>query len=185
MEQNPQLILPIEAQNKFEKVADENHQLHLLLDSQNIILDELQNDPNFDEDKILDSINSVNKEIEETDLLLQKAQFALNDILLNRQQNDQKESPSEILKIILPRFQSLIFEICKNVVDNGQTNASLLMIYELEQKVIKIIDSLRQKGVYPESEADFRKYFEDMQNHHARIHAFIQDVLKGEPGEQQ
>ena len=177
MDQNPQLILPIEAQNRFARAADENQKLKLLLESQKMILDDLEMN-RLDEDKLIESINEVNKEIETVTDVTKREQAVLLDLLRSKNDPKNRESASAILKIILENTQNLIFDILNNIVEDGKTNATLMIVYELEQKITRIIDSLKERGVYPETEAMAKVALEEMQAHQHKIHVFVNEILE-------
>ena len=178
MNQNPHLILPIQAQNRFAKAAEENQKLRLIDESQNVILSDIQASTfGIEEEQLLESINKIDEDIKAADLSLQNAQNSLSDILTLQQQNSNNGNASEILKIVLPSFQSLILELCKDAAQRGETDVAITTVFELEQKVIKIIDSLRQRGVYPETEEETLRSLENAQTHQQKIHDFIKELI--------
>lgn len=178
MSQNTQFILPIQAQNRFAKAAEENQKLRLLDDSQNVIIGDIQTSTfGKEEEQLLDSIKKIDEDIKSTDLNLQNAQNSLSDILTLQQQSNNKGNASEILKIVLPSFQNLVLELCKDAAQRGETDVAITTVFELEQKIIKIIDSLRQRGVYPETEEETLRSLETIQTHQHKIHDFIKNLL--------
>lgn len=178
MTQNNQFILPIEAQNRFAKAAEENQKLHLLDESQNIIINEIQASTfGKEEEQLIESIKKIDEDIKNTDLNIQSAQNSLSDVLALQQQNNNKGNASEILKIILPSFQNLILELCEDAAKKGETDVAITTVFELEQKIIKIVDSLRQRGVYPETEEETLRSLEKIQAHQQKIHEFIKELL--------
>lgn len=180
MSQNPQFILPIQAQNRFAKAAEENQKLKLLDESQNVIISDIQVSTfGKEEEQLLESINKIEEDIKNTDLNLLSAQNSLSDILTLQQQNSGNGNASEILKIVLPSFQSLILDLCKDAAEKGETDIAITTVFELEQKIIKIIDSLRQRGVYPETEEETLRTLESIQTHQQKIHDFIKELLVG------
>lgn len=179
MTERAQLLLPIEAQNRFAKAAEENQKIRLIIDSQQSIIDDVE-ESQAEEEKLVESIQKIEEEIKIINNILVNSHQTLTNILYDqegRQAQNENNNVSEILKIILPSFQNLIFDLCSDAASNGSTNISITTIFELEQRIIKIIESLKQRGVYPETDEQALKGLEELQSHQQRIHTFINSFI--------
>ena len=135
---NKLMLLPSESQKGLQKKADENHQLHLICESQNVILSNYS-DSYSEKLKIEQKIAEVDKEIQKFDTLLADANY----ILLNTLKKEpQKESEvGDFLKIILEKIKNLIMSICKESLNDKSISVSLMSVIEIEQQIQKIIET--------------------------------------------
>ena len=167
---NKLMLLPSESQKGLQKKADENHQLHLICESQNVILSNYS-DSYSEKLKIEQKIAEVDKEIQKFDTLLADANY----ILLNTLKKEpQKESEvGDFLKIILEKIKNLIMSICKESLNDKSISVSLMSVIEIEQQIQKIIENLISNGMYPETQSELYKRTSEIDAHNEVLLSFL------------
>jgi hypothetical protein len=95
-------------------------------------------------------------------------------------QPDHRESDAEdTLKFLLPLFQGSLCEICMRMLDKGTSEVPFMQFIELEEEVRRIIEDLREKGMFPETEDQASVRMEAMGAPMNRIVVFLEQITGG------
>jgi hypothetical protein len=176
------MLLPIEAQKRFERVAEENRQLKSQIEAQKIVISDLSQslDAGDDAEKLLQALNdqltAVTQGVANSSaLLLEPLSESLN--------RGSPPNTGELLKTLVGQVQSVISDLAVHGVAEGSMSVSIIKLIELEEQIRKIIDDLQGRGLYPESDQESQARLLAMQKHTGNILKFMEDVLK-EAGEE-
>jgi hypothetical protein len=171
------MLLPIEAQKRFERVAEENGQLKSQIEAQKIIISDLSQslDATEESEKLLqvldEQLSAVTQGIANSSaLLLEQLSESANQ--------GSRPSAGELLKVLVGKIQAGISDLAVKGVAEGSMSVSIIKLIELEEQIRKIIDDLQERGMYPESEQDSQARLARTQKHTAAILKFMQDVLQ-------
>ena len=169
------MLLPTEAKNRFQKVADLNHQLDQVAKAQNTIIEDLSlSIPELDD--IQKNLNAADEDLKELNEQLTQTQGLLLELLSSPSSSTSKKGPGDILKVLLSNFQATLSTICTQHVEKGQTEVSLLGLMDLEDQIVKIIDDMSNRGLYPESETEAQQRVQKTQQHTLKVIQFLKDL---------
>ena len=169
------MLLPTEAKNRFQKVADLNHQLDQVAKAQNTIIEDLSlSIPELDD--IQKNLNAADEDLKELNEQLTQTQGLLLELLSSSSSSTSKKGPGDILKVLLSNFQATLSTICTQHVEKGQTEVSLLGLMDLEDQIVKIIDDMSNRGLYPESETEAQQRVQKTQQHTLKVIQFLKDL---------
>ncbi|OHT11128.1 hypothetical protein TRFO_04090 [Tritrichomonas foetus] len=175
------MLLPTEAKNRFQQAADTNQQLELVARAQNDIIDDLSiSIPDLDD--IQKNINSTDEDLKEIDGQLTQAQEVLLELLTSNV--GAKKGPGDILKTLLSNFQTTLSAICLQAATKGQTEVSILGLMDLEDQIVKIIEDLSTRGLYPETDKAAEERTLRMQQHTIKVIQFLKDLKSQKETEQ-
>lgn len=160
---NKLILLPSESQKKLNEIADKNHQLHLICESQNVLLSQFS-DTYTENLKAEKKITEIDEKIKDVDTLLANANYILSRTLTK--ESKEENEVGDLLKTILEKIKFMIISICNNSLKDGLESVSIMTVIDIEQQVKKIIDDLISNGMYLESESekDKRTAFTDAHN---------------------
>lgn len=171
------MLLPTEAQRRYQEVTEETRKYENLFDAQKIIIDDLAVSlPNFEEtekkiEETEEQIAMVNEQLGHAQSIL------LNEMLVENNQNNNDSDPGELLKVILSKFQQILTQICASSIKDKQIGVSIMTIIDLENQINTIVDDLAQKGMYPETEEEAQARIENVEKHGRKILDFLNAFL--------
>jgi hypothetical protein len=176
------MVLPVEAQKRFERVADENRLLKLQLDSQKVIISDLSNSLG-DNDEIEKALQATNEHLAEVDGQLADASAMLLEQLSESGNQPAPEAAGELIKLLVTKVQGCVSDLAVNGVSQGSMSVSVLGLVELEEQIRKIIEDLHDKGMYPETDEEAEARMAGTHAHTAAVLKFLQGFVGAQEGE--
>ena len=169
------LILPIEAQSRFERAAEENQRLSNVLAASNVIFGEL--DKTFLGEEGAKQLKAVEEEIALVDKQLSSAQAVLmNSLSQSNSQVDASETGA-ILKLILSKLQRTLDTLVISSATQGSLSVPFMTMVDIEDQISKIIEDLHDRGLFPERPEQSEKRMKDTEEHMSRVLVFVKALL--------
>jgi hypothetical protein len=171
----------VEAQKRFQQVADENRQLKLSLEAQKAIISDLSRSLGDSEEsekalqKIKDQLSAVDRKIADASTLLVE------------QLSESKTSASsahagELLRLIIEQVQNTVRELELRGISQGVMAVSVMGVIELESLIRKILEDLSEKGMFPETQEEIEARVNESKNHTAAVLEFLQGFMAAHGG---
>ena len=171
------MVVPNLAKEQLLKLSQENQQLkHLHRDQQFLMNDFLESIPDLEE--VEKSIENINNKLEETTYQVEQAQNILFE-LLNQEfskSNNFQNQVGSILSSLLKNFQSSLLKICSTSASEGNVGVSIFTLMDFEEEVSKIIETLSNKGFYPENEEQLKTRSEISHKHTNKLIEFLNQL---------
>lgn len=170
------MIIPSEAQARFEKAANLNSQLKNAIEAQNVLLAEIDESVPV---ALQEKMNEVDKELASVTRKLEEAQAVL---LANLTKHAEPEpninaKAGALLKFLLQKMQDTLNQISMKAVRAGSASIPIMALIDLEDQISKIIEDLHAKGMYPESEEESAARMSIVEEHTAKVLQFLKDFL--------
>jgi hypothetical protein len=176
------MLLPVQAQKRFEKVAEENRRLTYQNDAQKVIIGELA--------RSLPKGEELEKAIEETSQQLEAVDQHLSDataVLLNTLQSAAPKltagNPSPLLKFVLDTVAKVLVDISAKALEEGSPSVPITSLLELEEQIRKIIEDLHDRGMYPETDDEADQRMQEIHAHTARAIDFLSSIMPNSGGD--
>jgi hypothetical protein len=176
------LLLPVEAQKRYERVADENRLLKQQLDSQKVVISDVSRSLS-DIDAVEKDLQAVAEQLALADRRRADASALLLEQLSSSATEDAPGRPGELLKQLLSKIQLCISDLAIHGVGQGSMSISVLGLIELGEQVRKIIEELHEKGLYPETPEEEDERLARTHEHTASVLKFMQDFVKSHESE--
>jgi hypothetical protein len=171
------LLLPVEAQKRFERVADENRLLKQQLDSQKAVISDVSGSI-ADTEAIEKDLQSVTDQLAAVDQRLAGASAILLEHLSTSANAPPAGRAGELLKQLLSKIQLCISDLAIHGVGQGSMSVSVISLIELGEQIRKIIEDLHEKGLYPETPEAAEERLASTHQHTASVLKFLQDFAK-------
>jgi hypothetical protein len=171
------MLLPVEAQKRFEQAAQENQHLKYYFDAQKVIIGDLSRSLG-DGEAIEKDLQAVDEQLANVDRQLVDGTAVLLDRLSSSSTADV--SGGQILKLIIERVLTTVSELALRGVSQGSISISIMGIVELEGLIRKMIEDLSQQEMYPESTTETEARLTATNNHTVAVLQFIQGYLQAQ-----
>jgi hypothetical protein len=171
------LVLATEAQKRLQDLGEESRQLSLSLNAQNVIIDDLLQTVQGD-DEAPKKKESVSLEIAAIDRRLQDANAVLEELLRNSARPASAKEIGETLRSLLQSLTDTLLGVMSKELETGSPVVLLPFIARIDRRIAEINDDLSAKGLFPETEEEFRKRKETVHSHHKRLLDFLSQAAE-------
>lgn len=171
------LKLPQQAHLRYTETMKENDSLVHALQAQEVILDDITNSI-VDVNKTSQEISSLDKELEEVEIQLNEAQDVLLELMTRSKKSDF--DPGDFLKSFMSQIYDALSETCLKAIDSNQLDVSLIDMVNIEELIMKTIDTLSSHNLYPENPDDLEKRMQQSKAHAEKIIGFLKQVRDAE-----
>jgi hypothetical protein len=167
------LLLPSEAQKRFQQAALANQKLCACCEGQDVILDDLREGAlacGAPEEfaKVEAELAGVSKDLED-------AEAALLSILL-KNSSSPSGNPAEILAVVLNNTIEALLGACLASVSEGMPMITIRQILDIEDQIQRIVQDLDERGMYPERPEDTETRIKIVTEHTKKVMAFIEKL---------
>ena len=169
------MLLPTEAQARFEKAAVENSRLTNAFEAQNFLLAELSDA--LPGDALNEKLKKTEAELANVNRQLADAQVILLSNLTQNDREDRVSDTGKILKVILEKLQASMDALCLASGKAGHLSVPLTAILGLEDQVARIVEDLHERRLYPEKPEETEARIKATEAHMTKISEFLKAFL--------
>jgi hypothetical protein len=176
------LLLPLEAQKRFDRLANEQRLMKLEIDAQKLVITDLTRSLG-DVEEIEKAIQETNGQLTAVDERLAQTSALLLEQLTESTNQSGDNTAKEFLKLVISKVQSSVNGLALEGVSQGTIAVSVLSVVALEDQIRKIIEDLQQKDMYPESAEDAEARVTETHQHMTAVMQFLQQFLREQRSE--
>ena len=166
-----QLIqLSKQSQADFQKSADEFNQLKNVCDAQQTILLEISDSYPQEEDQQKE-LEYLEAQIAQIDEQLSDTQNLITEAL--QEEKESENEAGEILKTLINKFTSQLITIAANAANDGQMMILIPSLMDLEREISQTIDTLKQNGLFPETQDQAVERITKLKEHTSKVLNFM------------
>ncbi|EAX98207.1 hypothetical protein TVAG_263240 [Trichomonas vaginalis G3] len=160
------------AKDRYIEVEAKNNDYKLILDNQKVLINDFaQSMPDIDETE--KKMQELDNEIASIDEQLQQSQSILIQALSANKAKKESTDVSGILSNTISTLQDTLFDLGSAATSQNEFNVPIFKLIDLEESVSKIIGSLEEANLYPESEKDHAERIKRTQLHSAKLAQFL------------
>lgn len=171
------LLVPIEAQNRFERAADVNQRLTSTIEAEKVVFEELAEqvllvteDGSKRLKELEDQIAAVDKQIANSQAVL------LSNLSQNTSQASSEETGA-IMKLIITKVQKTLDTLAIASAKQGSLSVPFMTVVDIEDQLSKIIEDLHDRGLYPEQPSESDARMKATEEHMSKVLAFVKAFL--------
>jgi hypothetical protein len=164
------------AHEQYQNAMIQNAQLKSLVSAQKTILDDLCLCPDAE---LQAKLAIAAETLEHIESSLASSGNYLQSIIFS-QSEDLKSKPSIGLKEVIPDIQRQILSICLNGIQQEMLSVPITAIYDLEQQLYFMEDSMEEAGSFSENATDRVARMNQREGHTRRVMEFLGAVHRNE-----
>lgn len=168
--------LPKQAQENFEKSAEEFQQLKDTCEAQKKVLLDITNSIPKIEDAQKE-LNTLDEQIARTNAQIQDVQNLLFASLQGENEEDNSSEVGQVLKTLLNKFTQELLVLASEAADEGQMSVVITSFMELEREINQTIEVLKKNDMFPESNEQESARISVLNEHTQKVLAFMQQIL--------
>ena len=175
------MVFPQQARDEFEQEAAKFKQTQEVVEAQRAILVDLTHSlpP---QDQLQKDIETVDKEIIETDKQLKEVQEILAGVLASPKTDEGSEAQGEeLIKNILKMYTEQVISLSTEAVNQGSYAILITQIMQLETDVNQRIETFRKNGLYLETEEEAAARIQELKRHTGKILSFLKQFKPETP----
>jgi ribosome-binding ATPase YchF (GTP1/OBG family) len=169
------LVLPVQAQKRFEKAAAENRRLRQQIDAQEAVISDLASSLEK-ADELHKAIQAATERRDAIDRQLSDATAILLDALQNLGAKHSALCPGDVVRDAIRAVQESITRIAKSEIERGAPAVPITAVFDLENQIKELIDDFQEKGIFPETDEEAEQRTKEGQAHSLRLLEFLQQA---------